>query len=228
MVFARQSVKGNSLLDGLLCPQAQSGVFGLPAHQPLAQVMTGFVDVAPVVEQTGRIGRARHVIKSVAKEVHVATLPQAHRQHLGDELFEALVLIGHRQVNTGQSPLLESNQKLPPRAGAFAVGQLHAQDPTAALPIPPPLWPPDGSRSDHSVLAHAFISCVEDEVGILLGERPVHHPLQLLVSCLVAADTVLALKLCPHSSSVTERTLRVEKPCTYISAIAKSGAFSLR
>ena len=137
MVFARQSVKGKSLLDGLLCPQAQSGVFGLPAHQPLAQVMTGFVDVAPVVEQTGRIGRARHVIKSVAKEVHVATLPQAHRQHLGDELFEALVLIGHRQVNTGQSPLLESNQKLPPRAGAFAVGQLHAQDPTAALPIPP-------------------------------------------------------------------------------------------
>lgn len=47
-------------------------------------------------------------------------------------------------------------------------------------------------------------------------------------SCLVAAYTVLALKLCPHSSSVTERTLRVEKPCTYISAIAKSGAFSLR
>jgi len=37
-----------------------------------------------------------------------------------------------------------------------------------------------------------------------------------------------AEKLCPHSSSVIAFTLRVETPCTYISASAATKAFSLR
>ena len=42
------------------------------------------------------------------------------------------------------------------------------------------------------------------------------------------AETVLALNPWPQSSSVTARTLRVETPCTYISARDSSNAFSLR
>jgi hypothetical protein len=37
-----------------------------------------------------------------------------------------------------------------------------------------------------------------------------------------------AEKLCPHSSSVTAFTLRVETPCTYISASVPTSAFSER
>ena len=40
--------------------------------------------------------------------------------------------------------------------------------------------------------------------------------------------TVLALNSCPHSSSVTALTLRVDTPCTYISAKADTNACSLR
>ena len=39
---------------------------------------------------------------------------------------------------------------------------------------------------------------------------------------------VLAENVCPHSSSVTVLTLRVETPCTYISASALTNAFSDR
>jgi hypothetical protein len=38
----------------------------------------------------------------------------------------------------------------------------------------------------------------------------------------------LALKACPHSSSVIALTLRVNTPCTYISVSAANSAFSLR
>ena len=37
-----------------------------------------------------------------------------------------------------------------------------------------------------------------------------------------------AEKLCPHNSSVIALTVRVETPCTYISANAATSAFSLR
>jgi hypothetical protein len=37
-----------------------------------------------------------------------------------------------------------------------------------------------------------------------------------------------AEKLCPHNASVTAFTLRVETPCTYISASAPTNAFSER
>ena len=39
---------------------------------------------------------------------------------------------------------------------------------------------------------------------------------------------LLAEKLCPQSSSVMALTLRVETPCTYISASAATRTFSLR
>jgi hypothetical protein len=37
-----------------------------------------------------------------------------------------------------------------------------------------------------------------------------------------------AEKLCPHNASVTAFTLRVETPCTYISAKVPTSAFSER
>jgi hypothetical protein len=49
VVFTRHAIKHEGLLDGRLHPQAQFGVFGLPAHQPLAQVVPGLVDVATVI-----------------------------------------------------------------------------------------------------------------------------------------------------------------------------------
>jgi hypothetical protein len=40
--------------------------------------------------------------------------------------------------------------------------------------------------------------------------------------------TAEAEKLCPHKVSVTAFTLRVETPCTYISASVPTSAFSER
>jgi len=45
---------------------------------------------------------------------------------------------------------------------------------------------------------------------------------------LLIAEMAEAEKLCPHNSSVIALTLRVETPCTYISANAATSAFSLR
>ena len=39
---------------------------------------------------------------------------------------------------------------------------------------------------------------------------------------------VLAENVCPHSSSVIALTVRVDTPCTYISASALTSAFSER
>jgi hypothetical protein len=48
-----------------------------------------------------------------------------------------------------------------------------------------------------------------------------------------SSDLLIALieeaeKLCPHKTSVTVFTLRVETPCTYISAKVPTSAFSER
>jgi hypothetical protein len=48
--------------------------------------------------------------------------------------------------------------------------------------------------------------------------------LRFLICPLMVAE----LNSCPHSSSVIALTFRVDTPCTYISSIAATSAFSLR
>ena len=45
---------------------------------------------------------------------------------------------------------------------------------------------------------------------------------------LLMAEIAETEKLWPHNSSVMDLTLRVDTPCTYISASAATSAFSLR
>jgi hypothetical protein len=97
-----------------------------------------------------------------------------------------------------------------------------------------PAVPADADRqqhrliADHPGLAHALIARIQDQVGIGLFEPPAGELGQLIVELDVDRADRRGREAVPHSSSVIALTLRVDTPCTYISASAATSAFSER
>src|SRR3546814_2931176 len=76
---ASQPVEGECLLDRLLGPVGEPGIFGAPLGEPLGEIGAGLGEVAPVVEpaqflQAVVVGLPWQVIERVPQEVHVAAL----------------------------------------------------------------------------------------------------------------------------------------------------------
>src|SRR3546814_2094034 len=76
---AWQPVEGEGLLDRLLGPVGEPGIFGAPSGEPLGEIGAGLGEVAPVVEpaqflQAVVVGLPWQVIERVPPEVHVAAL----------------------------------------------------------------------------------------------------------------------------------------------------------
>src|SRR3546814_2540950 len=71
---AWQPVEGEGLLDRLLGPVGEPGIFGAPSGEPLGEIGAGLGEVAPVVEpaqflQAVVVGLPWQVIERVPQEV---------------------------------------------------------------------------------------------------------------------------------------------------------------
>src|SRR3546814_16753787 len=72
---AWQPVEGEGLLDRLLGPVGEPGIFGAPSGEPLGEIGAGLGEVAPVVEPAQFlpavvVGLPWQVIERVPQEVH--------------------------------------------------------------------------------------------------------------------------------------------------------------
>ena len=214
VVFARLAIKGPGLLDIILHPGAEFGMLRGPQVEPAAQVLAGFGGIAAVVKpaQFGEaivVGFAREMVECVAQKVDVTALPSGFREDFGDGAFEAGVVVGNGEAHTAQAALFEAEDELAPARGAFATGELYAEDAAAALPVDA-----DGhehsARADDAVLAHLFITRIEDEIRILPFEPLVGKLLQLCVHRLVqiadgAGAELVAAKLLADGLDFTRR-----------------------
>lgn len=117
------------------------------------------------------------MVERVAQEVHVAALPQRGRQHSRHGFLEAFVIGGDDQVHTSEAALLKADQEVALRARALSIGHFRRKHLAAAFPIDAD-GHKDGAAADDARFAHALVARVQDEVGILLGERPAHEALQ--------------------------------------------------
>src|SRR3546814_3660910 len=95
---AWQPVEGEGLLDRLLGPVGEPGIFGAPSGEPLGEIGAGLGEVAPVVEpaqflQAVVVGLPWQVIERVPQEVHVAALVCGAGQHLADRRAQAGMIV---------------------------------------------------------------------------------------------------------------------------------------
>jgi len=160
------------------------------------------------------------VFEGVAQEVHVTSLPDGLGQDLGDALAQAGVVVGDDELHAGKTALPQTGQEVAPAGIALACRCLDPKHAAIALVVDA-----DGDqhrlRTDHAALADTLVAGVADEVGVGLLEAPRGELLKALIEAGVdAADRRGLKKEWPQSSSVMARTLRVETPCTYISARA--------
>ena len=131
------------------------------------------------------------------------------------------MIIGDDDLDAVQAPPAQVEEEVLPGRAAFPVGHFHRQD----LPVPVPVdsdRDQHGLARDHAALAHLLIPGVEDEVGKGLFEGTLGKGFEALVQALVdggdggGREAGIAL------------TLRVETPCTYISARVATSACSER
>src|SRR5213080_1259180 len=134
--------------------------------------------------------------------MHIAALIGGLRQSFAQRRPEAGVIVGDDKLDAVQTARLQSQQEIPPARSALAIGELDRHHLTPAVPV-------DADRDQHRLadnhagLAHPLVARIQDQIEE-------------------------AEKLWPHSSSVIALTLRVETPCTYISANAATSARSER
>src|SRR5215831_6818901 len=158
--------------------------------------------------------------------MHVAALVGRLRQRLAQCRSEPGVIVGDDELDTVQAARLEPGKEVPPTRPALAIGKLDGQDLAPAVPV-------DTDRDQHrladddAALPHPFVARVKDQIGKGFDQWTAGKLRQTGIQSLVALIDE-AEKLWPHSSSVIAFTLRVETPCTYISANAATGARSER
>ena len=141
MMGSRELQKGERFPDRLLHPFDKSGMGLLPAINPAKKTFLGLREGMPVIEfpkllQTGIFCRFGKVIQGIAKVMNIAALPQGFRKKFGNGLFESFMMIRDNIGHLGQSPFLETDQKVFPGGAAFPVGQLHGQQMSSAYNAP--------------------------------------------------------------------------------------------
>jgi hypothetical protein len=175
------------------------------------------------------------VIERVAQEMHVAALIGRLRENLAQCCPQAGMIVGHDKFDAMQTTGLQPEQEIAPARPALAVGELDRQYLAAAVPV-------DADRDqhrlagDHAGLAHPLIARVEDQIGEGFGQGATgklrQTRIQPLVHCTdrrsrkAVAAQLLGDRLHPRFRE--GRLLRVETPCTYISARAATSARSER
>src|SRR5512143_1794722 len=156
--------------------------------------------------------------------MHVAALPGGFGQDLLDRLLKPWMIIGDHELHPVQAARLEPEQELAPARATFPIGQRHTQHLAAPFPV-------HRHRNQHRLaadypaLTHPLIAGIQDQGNASLSRRSAkafNSPSSFLTIALIAE----AEKLCPHNSSVTLLTLRVDTPCTYISTRLATSAFS--
>ena len=160
--------------------------------------------------------------------MYIAALIGGLRQNLAQGRAQTGMIVGHDELDAVQTARLERKQEVAPARSALPVGEIDRQHLAAAVPV-------DADRDqhrladNHAALAHPFVARIEDQIRKGFGQRTAGKLRQKLVSSrwfIALIDE--AEKLWPHSSSVITFTLRVETPCTYISARAATSARSER
>src|SRR5690242_5645948 len=116
--------RGQGLLDVVLDPVAQPGVFALPLGKPLNNIAAHLGEIAPIVEpaqllQTIVVDLARYIIERVSEEMHVAALPSGLGQDLADRLLQAGVIVRDNKLNPGQAARLQPEEKVAPARPAL-------------------------------------------------------------------------------------------------------------
>ena len=175
------------------------------------------------------------MVERVSEEMHIAALVSGLRKNLAQRRSEAGVIVGDDKFDTMETARFECQQKIPPARSALAIGELDRQHLAAAIPV-------DADRDqhclagDHTGIANPLVARVEDQIGKGFGQRAAGKQRQTRVQPLVhcadrrrrkaVAAQLLGDRLHPRFRE--GRLLRVETPCTYISASAATSARSER
>src|SRR3546814_12043031 len=123
---AWQPVEGEGLLDRLLGPVGEPGIFGAPSGEPLGEIGAGLGEVAPVVEpaqflQAVVVGLPWQVIARVPQEVHVAALVCGAGQHLAARRAQAGMLAGADELAAMPAPATQPPPGILPKPAALPI-----------------------------------------------------------------------------------------------------------
>jgi hypothetical protein len=149
---------------------AEAGVDALPAHEPGGEVLLGFGQIAAVIEppqflQAVVVGLSRHMVESIAQEVHIAALPGGLREDLHETAPQSLVIVGHHELHAVQTAVPKGNKEVPPAGLALPAGEFYAQDLPVSLLVDAD-GDQDGLAADDATLPHPFVAGIQDEIGI--------------------------------------------------------------
>ena len=127
VVSNRKTVEGKGFFDILLHPVTELLILFLPLAQPGRQVLMGFFEISSIVNpaqflQAVVISFAGEMIHGIAQKMDVAALPQRLRQDFSDRLLEPFMIIRHHQVHSGESTILQADEKLPPARLRLSIG----------------------------------------------------------------------------------------------------------
>jgi hypothetical protein len=141
-----------------------------------SQLLACVVEVGHDKERTNRRGHHRlvplgNVGQQVAHEVYSAALPSRAGQNLAEGVLEPFMSIAGDQLNLLQASLLELAQELQSERFILAGADIKAKD----IPVAAGAYTngdDHGLADDAVVLPHFEIQCIEPQVGITLGQRP--------------------------------------------------------
>jgi hypothetical protein len=167
--------------------------------------------------------------------MHITALPHRLGQRLANRRLEPLVIVRDDELDAEEATRLEPGEKVAPARPALAVREIDAEHLAPAFPV-------DADRDQYRLmlnrpgLADPLVARIEDQIGIGLAQpalgkrrqRPV-EPRRRIADRRgreAVAAQLLGDRLDPRLRG--GRLLRVETPCTYISASAATSAFSDR
>ena len=146
------------------------------------------------------------------------------------------MIVGDDEFDAVEAAPAQSEKEVFPGGAAFPVSHFDRQDLAAPVPVDA-----NGDQHrlahDHTALAHLLIPGVEDEVGKGLGKGAFGEGVEAFIQTFVdggdgrgregVAAEFLGDRLDPRVKP-EGRLLRVETPCTYISASVATNACSER
>lgn len=166
----------------MLGPVAELRLARLPLLEPRGQIAAGFFDVAALVEpaefgEALAVGLAGEVVDGVSQEMDVAALPHGFWQDLADGLAQPFVVVADGELYTPKAASLQADQEVLPRGRALAAGQADSKDATATFLIDADR-DLDGTLPDDSALPNALVAGIQQDVGVVLLQRPFRELLE--------------------------------------------------
>ena len=156
----------------------------------------------------------------VAHEVHAAALPSGV-EHLGHGGLDALVGIGHDQLDAAQAAAGELAQERRPEGLGLGGANIHAEDLATAVTV-------DADRDDHrdrddaAILAHLHIGGIDPQIRPVALDRTGEERLHLVVD-LATRPADLALGGAGHTHRLHQIVHRLGRDALHIGFLHDGG-----